>query len=141
MPGDRDSILTLLAKYCFVTDRGSADELAALFWPDCTVNFDGNLHAGRAAAREGFARWIGKMREPMEGLRHILHTPLIEVAGEAATSEAYYDADGHVRRSGRAIRLRGLYRTAYARRDGEWRILRHEVQIWKPIPAQETKPA
>ena len=141
MLSDREAILNLLAKYCFVTDRGTADELAALFWEDCTVNFGGNLHEGRNAAREGFARWIAKMRAPVEGLRHILHTPLIDVNGDAATSEAYYDADCHARTSGRAIRLRGLYRTAFARRAGEWRILQHEVQIWKPIPARDTREA
>lgn len=139
MLSDRDTILNLLAKYCFITDRGTADELAALFWEDCTVDFGGNVHEGRAVARDGFARWITRMRDPVEGLRHILHTPLIEVAGETATSEAYYDADCHARRSGRAIRLRGLYRTEFARREGEWRILRHEVQIWKPIPEPEKK--
>ncbi|MCA8900959.1 MAG: nuclear transport factor 2 family protein [Hyphomonas sp.] len=135
---DRDAILTLLARYCFITDRGSADELAALFWEDCTVDFGGNVHEGREAAHKGFARWIGKMRDPVEGLRHILHTPLIEIAGDTASSEAYYDADCHSRKSGRAIRLRGLYRTAFERRDGDWRILRHEVQIWRPM---DPKPA
>lgn len=141
MLSNRDRILNLLAKYCFVTDRGTADELAALFWEDCTVDFGGNVHEGREAARDGFARWITKMRDPVEGLRHILHTPLIEVDGDTATSEAYYDADCHARKSGRPIRLRGLYRTQFMRRDSDWRILRHEVQIWKPIPEPEKKQA
>ena len=136
---DRDAILNLLATYCFVTDRGSADDLAALFWEDCTVDFDSNVHEGLPAAREGFARWITKMRDPVEGLRHILHTPRIDIDGDSAQSEAYYDADCHARKSGRAIRLRGLYRTEFARRGGEWRILRHEVQIWKPIPAPDKR--
>ena len=138
---DRDEILTLLARYCFMTDRGTADELAALFCEDCTVNFGGRVHEGREAARNGFARWITKMRDPVEGLRHILHTPLVVIDGDRATAEAYYDADGHSRKKGFAIRLRGLYRTTFERRNGDWRILRHEVQIWKPIPEPEKKPS
>ena len=128
---EREQVANLLAKYCFVTDRGSAEEMAALFWDDASVTFGENVNSGIDAVRAGFAAWIAKMRDPVEGLRHVLHTPLIEIDGDAATAEAYYDADGHSRRRGKRIHLRGLYRDRLERRNGEWRFLAKEIQIWR----------
>ena len=128
---DEESIRNLYARYCFATDRGTADDIAALFWDDCTVNFGGNINQGVDAARTGFAKWIAKMREPVEGLRHCLYTPLIKVDGHRASVEAYYDADGHSKNKGKLIQLRGLYRSTMEKRDEEWRYLEHEVQIWR----------
>ena len=130
---DHIQIQSLLAKYCFATDRGSADDIAALFWEDCEVDFGGRVNHGVEAARTGFERWIAKMRDPVEGLRHILHTPLIEIDGDRATAEAYYDADGHSKRKGRLIQLRGVYRDILEKRGDDWRFLKREVQIWRSI--------
>ncbi len=131
MPTDHELIRNLYARYCFATDRGTADDIAALFWEDCTVNFGGNVNDGVEAARAGFAKWIHKMRDPVEGLRHCLYTPLVQVEGDRASVEAYYDADGHSKGKGKLIQLRGLYRSTMEKRGDEWRFFRHEVQIWR----------
>lgn len=130
---DHQQIQNFYASYCFAVDRGSADDIAAHLWDDCYVNFAGNIHEGAEEARIGFAKWISKMRDPVEGLRHCLYTPLIEVTGDHATVEAYYDADGHAGRKAKPIQLRGLYRSTLENRDGEWRFIKHEVQIWRSI--------
>ncbi len=138
MPSDHELIQNLYAAYCFTVDRGSAEDIAACFWDDCYLNFGGNIHEGADAARIGFAKWITKMRDPVEGLRHCLYTPLITVDGYRANAEAYYDADGHAGRKGKPIQLRGLYRSTLEKRaipagSYEWRFLKHEVQIWNSI--------
>ncbi|MEL6874840.1 MAG: nuclear transport factor 2 family protein [Pseudomonadota bacterium] len=133
MSGDHQQIQNLYAEYCFAVDRGTADDIAAFFWGDCYLNFGGNIHEGVDEARTGFAKWIAKMRDPVQGLRHCLYTPAITVTGERATAEAYYDADGHAGRKGKPIQLRGLYRSTLEKREGEWRFLKHEVQIWDSI--------
>ncbi len=143
MTGDQQLIQNIYAKYCFAVDRGSAEDIAAYFWDDCYLNFGGNIHEGVDEARVGFAKWISKMRDPVQGLRHCLYTPQIDVNGDRANAEAYYDADGHAGRKGKPIQLRGLYRSTLERREGEWRFLKHEVQIWDSIRdhapnAQET---
>ncbi len=130
---DREQIHNLLAKYCFVTDRGSAEDMAALFWDDAVVKFGDNTNEGIEAVTAGFAAWIHKMRDPVEGLRHVLHTPCIEISGDHATAEAYYDADGHSRNKGRRISLRCLYRDRLEKRDGEWRFVAKEIQIWRSM--------
>jgi SnoaL-like domain len=133
VPTDYERIQNIYAGYCFAVDRGSADDIAAFFWPECYVNFGGNIHEGAEAAKIGFSKWIKKMRDPVDGLRHCLYTPLIDIAGDRATAEAYYDADGHAGRKGKPIQLRGLYRSTLEKRAGEWRFIRHEVQIWNTI--------
>ncbi len=133
MSGDHQQIQNLYAEYCFAVDRGTAEDIAAFFWEDCYLNFGGNIHEGVDEARTGFAKWIAKMRDPVQGLRHCLYTPAITVTGERATAEAYYDADGHAGRKGKPIQLRGLYRSTLVKREGEWRFLKHEVQIWDSI--------
>ena len=128
---DREQISNLLAKYCFVTDRGSAEEMAEMFWEDATVQFGDRVNRGIDAVRNGFAAWIAKMRDPVDGLRHVLHTPWIDIDGDTAVAEAYYDADGHSRKRGTPIHLRGVYRDRLERRSNEWRFLEREIQIWR----------
>jgi len=130
---DYEQIKNLMAKYCLVTDRGSGADMAAFFWDDAVVNFNGRENQGVDAITRGFDSWIEKLRAPVEGLRHILHTPLIEIDGNQATAEAYYDADGHSMKKGKLIQLRGLYKDEFEKRDGEWRFKRKEVQIWRSI--------
>lgn len=130
---NHQQIQTLLAQYCFVTDTGAADDIAALFWEDCTVRFGENTNVGIEKARAGFARWIEKMRDPIVGLRHILHTPMIKIDGNRATAKAYYDADGHSRNKGKLIQLRGVYIDTLEKRGGEWKFLEKEVQIWRSV--------
>ena len=130
---DYEQISNVLAKYCFATDRGTAEDIAACFWDDAEVNFAGRINSGKEAFTLGFEKWITKMRDPLVGLRHILHTPLIEIRGETATAEAYYDADGHSKNKGKLIQLRGVYRDKLEKRGGEWRLLAREVQIWRSV--------
>ena len=92
MSTDHELIRNIYARYCFATDRGTADDIAALFWEDCTVDFGGNINDGVEAACTGFAKWIHKMRDPVEGLRHCLYTPLIEIDCDHAAVEARQSA-------------------------------------------------
>jgi hypothetical protein len=133
MHSDYDSIHKLLAKYCFLTDRGSAEEMASLFWEDALVRFGGDSNHGIESVTAGFAAWIRKMRDPVEGLRHVLHTPWINVDGDTATAEAYYDADGHSIKRGSSIHLRGVYRDRLEKRNGEWRFIEREIQVWRSM--------
>lgn len=133
MMTDFEQIQNLLARYCFLVDRASADEIVALFWDDITMNFGGNINSGIDEAKCGLERWIEKMRDPVQDLRHLLYTPYIEINGEFATSEAYYDADGHSKNKGKLIQLRGVYRDTLAKRHGEWRFLEREVVIWRSL--------
>jgi hypothetical protein len=126
---DREQIQNHLARYCFTVDQGTSEQIAALFWEDARLDFNG-IHSGFEAILQCYAEWIRKARDPVEGLRHLIYVPLIDIDGETAQAETYVDADCHVRRSGRAIQLRSLYRDRLTKRNGEWRFSdRHIVAM------------
>lgn len=130
---DYEQIHNLLVRYCYVTDRGSAEDIAELFWEDGCVDFNGSVNHGIVDMKTGFEKWIKKMRDPVVDLRHLLYAPAIEINGNIATAEAYYDADGHSRRKGRVIQLRGVYRDELEKRSSEWRFLKRQVLIFRSL--------
>ncbi len=123
---ERELIQHHLAKYCFAVDRDTAEEIAALFWDDARLDFNGS-YTGREEIRQCYAEWIRKARDPVEGLRHLIYVPLIEIDGDHARAETYVDADAHIRKSGRTILLRALYRDRLSRRNGEWRFAERHI--------------
>ena len=123
---DRELIQNHLARYCFVVDRGTADEIAALFWNDARLDFNG-VHVGYEAIRQCYADWITEKREVVKELRHLLYTPLIDLDGDQALAETYADADARTRRSGRVVQLRSSYRDRLTKRDGEWRFAERHI--------------
>ncbi|MEM1315810.1 MAG: nuclear transport factor 2 family protein [Pseudomonadota bacterium] len=126
---DHAAICALIGRYCRMSDHAGAEAIAALFWPEGALEFDG-VHEGRDAVTEAYRRWIDEKRAPVEGLRHLAYLPAVELAGARAQAETYFDADGRIRKSGRMIRLRGLYRDSLERRDGVWRFLRKRIEVW-----------
>ncbi|WP_430402426.1 nuclear transport factor 2 family protein [Hyphomonas sp.] len=128
MMTDYEKIQNHLAKYCFHVDLASVDEIVSLFWPDARLEF-GGAHEGEAAIRACYQNWYDKLKAPVEGLRHMLHMPLIEIDGDTARSQCYADADGHSVRKGKPIQNRAMFQDVLAKRRGEWRFLERKI-IW-----------
>lgn len=127
---DYEQIQNHLADYCFRVDRDSADAIAALFWDDAYLELYGK-HQGIAAIRAAYANWITTMRDPVEGLRHCIFAPHIQLDGDEATSECYANADAHTRKKGRLIQLRALYKDRLAKRNGEWRFSDRRIIVFR----------
>ena len=125
---DYEKIQNHLARYCFAVDTASAEEITNLFWEDAVLEFNGH-HYGEDEILRCYCNWIENMRDPVEGLRHLIHIPLIEIDGDSAISECYADADAHSRRKGRFIENRAVYRDKLSRRDGEWRFSERRI-VW-----------
>ena len=129
---DREQIQNHLAKYCFVVDRDTAEDIAALFWDDARLEFNGT-HIGYEQIRQCYAEWIRKLRDPVEGLRHLIYVPLMTIEGDSAVVETYVDADCHVRKSGRTILLRSLYRDRLTKRNDEWRFAERQIVAMRSL--------
>lgn len=123
---DREQIQNHLAKYCFAVDRDTAEKIASLFWEDAQLDFNG-IHTGFEEIRQCYVDWICKLRDPVEGLRHLIYVPLIEIEGDQAVAETCVDADAHVRKSGRTILLRARYRDRLTKRNDEWRFSERHI--------------
>jgi hypothetical protein len=90
------AILQLLHKYCHAVDRGTADDVAELFHQDAVLlpRYESDeRHEGRDAVRAWYARYMENFRSRVRCLRHKIESPVIEVAGNEATSVCYLDAD------------------------------------------------
>lgn len=117
-----------LAKYCILVDTAEPAVIAKLFWDDARLEFGGEFTGGEAILA-CFETWAKEMRDPIEGLRHLLHMPHIEIDGEVASSVSYADADGHSRRSGKAIRNRAMYVDKLEKRGGVWKFKDRKI-VW-----------
>ena len=125
---DHMAIQSHLARYCMLVDTGAPAQIADLFWDDARLEFGGE-YSGKAAILGCFEAWEKDMRDPIEGLRHLLHLPLIEIDGDSATAKSYADADGHSRRSGKPIRNRAMYVDTLEKRGGDWKFKDREI-VW-----------
>lgn len=125
---DHIAIQSHLAKYCILVDTADPKDIADLFWDDARLEF-GGIFEGGAQILACFEAWARDMRDPIEGLRHLLHVPHIEIDGDVATSASYADADGHARRSGRPIQNRAMYVDTLERREGQWKFKDRKI-LW-----------
>ena len=132
---DYEKIQNHLARYCFLVDNGSAEEITDLFWEDALLEFNGH-YQGKEAILHCYCSWIENMRDPVEGLRHLIHIPHIEIDGDKAVSKCYADADAHSRRKGRFIENRAVYQDQLSRRNGQWRFSERRI-IWMRGAAEE----
>ncbi len=92
MPQDITRIKQLLANYCHRVDRGTPEEVAALFAEDGILRprFDGPYEVrGRAAVRGWFAHYNQRLRDNTRHLKHMISSIAIDVAGNTATASCY----------------------------------------------------
>lgn len=75
---DFEQIHSLLAAYCHVTDRGTAEDIATFFWDDARLVFNDEFN-GRAEIEASYEDWIKNMRDPVENLRHLIYSPYVEM--------------------------------------------------------------
>ena len=125
---DYEKILNHLEKYCFHVDLGTVEEIVKLFWEDARLEFNGT-HIGEVAIRACYSDWAERLKSPVEGLRHLLHMPEIEIDGDQARSHSYADADAHSKGKGKPIQNRAMFRDRLEKRGGEWRFIERQI-IW-----------
>ena len=101
-----------------------------MFWNEGVLWFGRrSQNVGAEGIRVGLRKWVEKMRDPVVGLRHLAYAPHIEIEGNRARAQTYYDADGHSRKRRRPIHLRGVYQDRLEKRKGEWRFIERRIVI------------
>jgi ketosteroid isomerase-like protein len=105
----RDEILQLLYRYNHAIDSGDAEGWAALFTDDGVFEVAGQVMSGREAM-VGFASGVN-------GLRHVVANPVVEVVGDTATVQAYLFAFG-----GTTMVISGSYEDQLVRKPDGWRF-------------------
>lgn len=113
----REAITELRAEYCYRIDSRDWDGYAALFTEDASLDFGPiGTYDGREAVRH-FAEHVVGEEHPF--LAHMVHNPLIEIDGERATGQWYFEVPCTFK-DGSAGWIQGVYDDEYRRVDGEW---------------------
>jgi hypothetical protein len=127
LAGDALAIQTLKALYCAAADRAAGDPegaraaFGAIFLPDVEADYGYEPMQGVDALADflctaiaGNSQWV----------LHMIHTPMIEIAGETATGGWTVMAHLKRRQSGQVDVVLGRYADAFRRTPEGWRISR-----------------
>jgi ketosteroid isomerase-like protein len=130
---ERDRIRELVHRYCWAVDRGTLEDVMALFDDACDLLLiPGSKRAGRGAVE----RWYGRyMSHRLECLRHLIHNQIITLDGDRATSKSYFDAVGGLR--GESIVVGGFYEDTLRKVDGRWKFSEKIIRVDFMVPLSE----
>ena len=116
----REAIRDLLMRYARAIDRVDRGLLEQIYWPEATDN-----HGSFAGSAAGFIDWVIPLLGTMEQTSHMLGNILIQLDGNNARTEAYFEAYHRIPRADAApydVVIGGRYVDWVQCRDGEWRI-------------------
>ncbi len=120
---DRAAIQDVLLRYARGVDRKDLRLVATCFTSDAA--YDGTLGKGRIA--DALTALVGAI-ERYDGSMHFIGNHAIEIAGDAATSEAYCLAH-HVLKGGGRLVVAVRYLDDLVRREGRWQIAARTAQV------------
>ena len=130
---DREHIRDLVHRYCWAVDRGTLEEVMALFHNECNLAL---VPGKRYLGREATYKWYNVyMQNRMEVLRLLIHNQVITVNGDTATSKSYFDAVGDLK--GESITVAGFYEDTLLRVNEEWRFTEKIIKLDFLVPLQE----
>jgi len=125
---DREEIRDLSRRYMRGLDRLDLDLLASVFHIDATVDY--GFYQG--SARE-FVNFAHQALKDHLANHHMLGQMLVEVDGDDAVGEIYFQAFHRVKEDDQEkdLVISGRYVDRYQRRDGVWKMaFRSEVNDW-----------
>ncbi|MFZ5705889.1 MAG: nuclear transport factor 2 family protein [Pseudomonadota bacterium] len=128
----RLAIADVLHRYCRAMDRMDRD-LALSCWHPGGTDEHAPLFVGTA---EGFVDWVWRIHQPMLLTRHVLSNIQIEVDGERAWSESYWDVLLRIRDGATMTDITGggRYLDYLECRGGLWAIVhRRSVHDWDRV--------
>ncbi len=132
---DIEAIRKLKANYSYLTDTRDMQEFANLFVDDAVMDF------GTLGRYEGKAEVIRFVRdiilETYSFLMHMNHNPIIEVKGEKATGEWYFEVPVTHAPTNRAVWINGKYEEEYVKVGGEWKFKTVVGKIYYNTPYDE----
>jgi hypothetical protein len=134
---DYVAIQQLLHKYCHAVDRGTADDVAALFHRDGVLlpRYESDeRYEGREAVRGWYARYMEDFRAKVRYLRHKVESAVIEVAGNEATSVCYLDADSIAISTNIPSVAFGRYDDKLIKDEGRWWFRERTIIVYYSFP-------
>ena len=123
---DREAIRDCLMRYSRGIDRRDPELLRTVYWPDAS-----DEHLDFVGTGDAFIDYVIPLLSTMDQTMHLLGNVLIDIEGDDARVETYFQAFHRLRLDGeqrRDFEAAGRYVDRFARRNDEWRIA-HRVVI------------
>lgn len=144
MTEDIVAIEQVLYRYCHAVDRGTAEEVAALFHERGTLVpiYSGEApRQGRPAIREWYATYMRDFRSTVDHLRHCVASPAIEVSGNEASARTYLIADCIPKSTGKPVIVAGLYEDRFVKDGGRWYFADRRIHVFHSMePPKAAQP-
>ena len=124
---DREAIRDVIMRYARSVDRVDADLMRSTYWEDAIDD-----HASFKGTAQDFVDYVIPRLKSNDQTAHLIGNILIEMKGDAAAVETYFQAyHRHRDVSGtpKDMVIGGRYIDRMEKRSGEWRIAYREV-VW-----------
>ncbi|MBI4697203.1 MAG: nuclear transport factor 2 family protein [Gammaproteobacteria bacterium] len=123
MPHADARIPQLLARYCHAVDRGTPEDVAALFADTAVLrpHFDGPYEVhGREAIRGWYAHYDAHFRDGVRHLKHMISSIAFEVSGARAAAQCYFTVSFVTKDKNEGAIVFGTYTDVLACVEGHW---------------------
>lgn len=116
---DKQEIYECLMRYCRGVDRCDIEVLRSAYHPDAVDH-----HGAFDGPAMDFCTWGEQALKTMKWTMHSISNVLIDVKGDVAYCESYYNAYHRVEYNGKDVDfiLGGRYVDRFERRNGVWKI-------------------
>ena len=128
---DVDAIKKLKATFAHLIDAGNWDALVNLFTDDGALISVSERHKGKAELTKYFSSL------PYSFMMHMYHVPVIEVKGDKATGEWYFEVPVTHAEKNKALWIAGKYEDEYVKVNGVWKIKTLGVTIYYITPYED----
>ena len=138
---DLEDIRTLKHRYFRAIDTADAELLADLFTDDVAVDYRGGTYRVRFAGRENMIEFLLNSFHSGAVAMHHGHMPEITLTGDNSAEGLWYLEDIFVSvEAGTYTAGSAIYKDAYRRVDGRWKIARTEydrvIELITPLAAE-----
>ena len=132
MSEDIAAIKQTLASYCHRVDRGTADEVAALFAETAVLypRYDGDYQVeGWSNIQKWYAFYHDNFRANIRHLKHLIHSMEIEVDGNEASSVCYLSAYFVSNDDNQSYLAQGTYHDELVRGNERWLFQTRRIEV------------
>lgn len=126
---DREAIHDLQYEYAYAVDQNDWEAFLAFFTDDASIEFP--EHSSEDPAYHGPAelrKFCTSIEEGRRFMAHMLHNGVVEVDGDTAQGEWYFEVP-EVVADGTAVWVQGRYEADYKRIGDDWRFARLRIHL------------
>jgi len=132
---DIEAIKKLQAAFCYANDSFDWQGVVNLFMDDGVAEYG---PFGHYEGKEEITKFCRDMLpKSMSFLEHMCHNPIIEVKGETATGEFYFETPASQISPKKAFWIAGKYQGNYVKVNGEWKFKKLTAIIYYNTPYED----